>query len=109
MVGRSEPGGRAGGVHLSNQHWQGFCKNPWSQCRLEAGRGHQKVGKASKWGITSACGEQKGYQHTFIHLFIQLLFSQSGLMEVLGGWSLTGCWDGYSGAWTDKAWSSRVN
>lgn len=64
----------------------------------------RKQERPGKWGITSACGEQKGYQHAVIHSFIQLLFSQSGLMEVLGSWRLAGCWDGYSGACPDKAW-----
>ena len=92
MVGRSKQGGRAGGVRLSNQHWQGFCKNPWSQCRLEAGRGHQKVGKARQVGNNLCMWRIEGLSaclHSFIHsTSIQPVRIDGGAWRLEPGWLL---------------------
>lgn len=99
MVGRGEQGGRAGVLSISaiNTGKDSVkIRGPSAVWRLvEDTRKQERPGK---WGIASACREQRGYQHAFTHSLIQPLFSQSVLMEVLGSWSLAGSWDGCSGA-----------
>lgn len=73
-----------GPVHLSSQHRKDFCDHQWPQRSLEAGRGHQKAGKASLREITLLPLQLEKRRVASIHLFIHsTLFNQPVFAEVL--------------------------
>ena len=51
----------------------------------------RKQERPGKWGITSACGEQKGYQHAVIHSFIHSASVQPVRIDG-GAWQLEAGW-----------------